>query len=158
MEAERFFAFDKNGNASLSGWGFKGALDHPAIGGRTVENQRQVLQIRARGNTPSSGAWRRTVLLEPGHYELSGMARVEGMDHSATNTGVILRVSGERSTKGLSTSENWTLLRYDFDVYGTASAELICEFRGTKGSGSFDSGTLKLARKGPARDAKLEEE
>jgi hypothetical protein len=157
-ESERFFAFDQDGNANLTGWQFKAALDHPAIGGRLVENQRQLLQIRARGNIPSSGAWRRVVLLEPGHYELSGMARVEGIDRSATNAGVILRVSGERSIQGISKSESWTPLRYPFDVVGTESTELICEFRGAQGNGYFDASTLKLARKGPTGDAKLEEE
>ncbi len=157
-EREKFFAFDKGGTATLTGWQFKGALDRPAIGGRSSENGRQLLQIRARGATPSSGAWRRTVLLEKGHYELSGMARVDGIDHSATNTGAIVRVSGERSTKGLSTNTSWTLLRYEFDVLGIANTELICEFRGAQGSGYFDASTLKLTRMGPPRAAKVEEE
>jgi hypothetical protein len=156
-EPERFFPFDQNGAAMLSGWQFKGAMDRPAIGGRTVENGKQVLQIRSRGDKPTSGAWRKTVLLEPGHYELSGMARAEAIDATATNTGVILRVSGERSIKGLSVAQGWTLLRYEFDVHGIQNEELVCEFRGAKGSGLFDAGTLKLARKGPAGDARLEE-
>ncbi|HWN94427.1 MAG TPA: CotH kinase family protein [Methylomirabilota bacterium] len=157
-ERERFLAFNADGTAHLTGWQFKGTLDRPALGSRTSENGKQLLQVRARGNMPSSGAWRRTVLLEKGHYELSAVARAEGINHSATNTGVILRVSGERSTKGLSTNASWTPLRYEFDVHGIANAELICEFRGAQGSGYFETSTLKLTRKGPPRAVKLEDE
>jgi hypothetical protein len=158
-ESERSVTFGESGAMPLSAWRFKAALDRPALGTRTVEQQRQLLQVRARGDDAfSSGAWRSVVLLEQGHYELSGMARALGLDPSATNTGVILRISGERSTQGLSTNENWTLLRYEFDVLGIQNTELICEFRGAQGSGQFDVSTLKLTRQGPAREAKVENE
>ena len=87
------------------------------------------------------------MLLEDGHYEFSGVGRATGIVHSATNTGVILRVSGERSAEGLYTSEEWTPLRYEFDVRGIANTELVAEFRGAQGVGSFDTAAFKLIRK-----------
>ena len=79
------------------------------------------------------------------------------MNRTATNTGVILRASGERSSKGLSTNEDWTPLRYEFDVHGVANTELICEFRGALGAGWFDAGTFKLTRKGNAAEPQLDQ-
>jgi hypothetical protein len=152
-EAEQPLAFEQNGNVSLTNWRFKAPSDHPASAARASEKQHTLLQVMGRDidGTPSSGAWRTLVLLEQGHYEFSGMARATGLNHSTTNTGVILRASGERSIAGLSTNESWTLLRYEFDVFGREDKEIICEFRGAQGMGSFDLNTLKLARKGPAR-------
>ena len=102
----------------------------------------------------SSGAWRATVLLDAGHYEFTGKARTKGLDSTdikGTN-GVILRVSGERSTNGIRISDNWTALSYEFDVHGIEDVELVCEFRGgSGGSGCFVDTSLRLARKGPAR-------
>ena len=63
---------------------------------------------------------------------------------------MIVRVSGVRSTKGISAAADWTRLSYQFDVFGVEDVELICEFRGGTGSsGVFDAGSLRLARKGP---------
>lgn len=158
-QPEKTFGFDKTGTAQLTAWRFKGANDHPAVSARMTEGPKQLLQIRARGDGEfSSGAWRMTVLLEPGHYVMTGMAKAVGVSQTATNTGVIMRISGSRSLRGLTTNGNWTPLRYEFDVDGISNKELVCEFRGEEGSGVFDLNTLKLARKGGARDAKEEEE
>jgi hypothetical protein len=140
-------AFDQNGVARLSGWRFKAPNDHPATGSRAVENGRQLLEVHAQGTLAGSGAWRTLVLLAEGHYEFRGFGRATGLFHSATNTGVMLRVSGERSPQGLSTNEDWTPLRYEFDVHGIANTELVAEFRGPQGSGAFDVGAFRLIRK-----------
>ena len=145
---EQPLAFDKNGVARLTTWRFKAPNDHPAVGGRTTEDGRQVLQVRARGGTVSSGAWRTLVLLEDGHYEFTGLGRATGIINTATNSGVILRISGERSPKGLSTNAAWTFLRYEFDIHGIANTELIAEFRSTQGTASFDLSMFRLIRKG----------
>jgi spore coat protein H len=158
-QSEQSFVFDASGAAPLTNWRFKGANDHPATGTRGVENQKQMLLVRAANNDEfSSGAWRSVVLLQPGHYEFSGLGRAVGADRSATNTGIILRISGERSLKGLTTNDNWTPLRYEFDVHGVENKELVCEFRGAQGGGLFDISTLKLARKGPPRAAPVAQE
>ena len=61
---------------------------------------------------------------------------------AGTNTGVILRVSGERSTKGLSLPASWAALSYPFEIPDVMKAELVCEFRGSEGAGKFDLKSL----------------
>jgi hypothetical protein len=135
----------------LAGWRFKSGSTSPAASGRSFVDNREVFRVIGRG-AYSSGAWRKTLFLDKGRYEFSGRARVDGMAQATgqgTN-GVILRISGERSTKGISTSGQWTTLTYEFDVVGIEDVELICEFRGPmNASGFFDSTSLRLTRKGP---------
>jgi len=131
----------------LSGWKFKSSLTQPASSSRRIDQNGDLLSISSRP-TEGSGGWRTTVLLETGHYEFTGRAHTDGLSASslkATN-GVMLRVSGERSTKGLTVSDDWKALRYEFDVRGIEDVELICEFRG-RGTGFFDVQSLRLARK-----------
>ncbi len=158
QRVERPLAFDQKGIARLSGWRFKAPSDRPTNGNRAGEDGRQLLQVHANGGQPSSGAWRTVVLLDEGRYAFSGVGRTAGLPHSATatNTGVLLRVSGERSLspKGLCTSEEWTPLRYEFDVHGLANIELVAEFRGTQGTGAFDMAAFKLVRKGNPAEVK----
>jgi hypothetical protein len=134
----------------LTGWRFKSGSTDRAIGGRSMIENRDTLQITGRGEY-SSGAWRNILFLDRGRYELSGRARVQGLPVNAKSTnGVILRVSGERSTGGISTAPQWTALAYEFDVLGQEDVELICEFRGGQATaGFFDTGSLRLTRKGP---------
>ncbi len=129
-------------------WSFK-AGTRAATSGRSVTNNRQLLQVTGRG-PESSGAWRSTVLLGDGRYELTGRARVENLPPGAAGTnGVLLRVSGERSTKGIATPAEWKELSYEFNVRGLTDVELICEYRGPEGTGFFDVNTLRLIRTGP---------
>lgn len=130
----------------LSGWRFKSGLTQNASGSRNGD----ILWVTSRG-TESSGAWRTTLLLGAGHYEFTGRAQTVGVAPAGAKStnGVILRVSGERSTKGITISDDWKDLIYAFDVRGIEDVELVCEFRGARGSGHFDATSLRLARKGP---------
>ena len=132
----------------LGAWSFK-AGTRAATSARSFTNNRQILQVT--GRVPeSSGAWRTSVLLDEGHYEFTGLARVEKLPPNTPGTnGVILRISGERSTKGITQPADWAKLSYEFDVSGLMDVELICEYRGPEGTGFFDVGTLKLIRTGP---------
>ena len=137
----------------LPSWSFKGGPTLAASGSRSVAGNRQLLQVTGRG-PESSGAWRTTVFLGEGHYEFTGLARTEGLtaeDAQGTN-GVMLRISGERSTQGLAITGEWKALHYEFDVHGVEDEELVCEFRGARGGGSFDAGSLRLFRRGEARN------
>ena len=130
---------------------FKAGPTIPATGSRSRMGNREILGVN--GIAPGgSGAWRATVFLDQGHYEFTGKARTEGLapaDAQGTN-GVILRISGERSTKGVVISDEWKTLSYEFDVRGMEDVELVCEFRsGSPGVGFFDAGSLRLLRKGP---------
>ena len=131
----------------LASWTFKPNTTQPATGTRRTMAGRAILGVTGTG-PGSSGAWRATVLLDRGRYELTGDARTQGItaDLPGTN-GVILRISGERSTEGIAITDEWKRLSYEFDVNGVEDVELICEFRGPQGSGFFDTGTLRLVRK-----------
>lgn len=133
----------------LVNWTFKPGPTKAASGSRSATEGRTQLRVNSRG-FDSSGAWRTSVLLGEGHYEFTGLARTENLPASARGTnGVLLRISGERSTKGIVTASEWTKLSYDFNVRGLMDVELACEFRGPEGTGMFDLGTLRLVRKGP---------
>src|SRR5262249_27602438 len=121
---EKPLAIAAGQSVSLSNWYFKTGLEHPASGERRQEQTRELFAVHAQGPT-SSGSWRTLVLLGPGNYEFSGRGRsIElGDTVTATNTGVLLRVSGERTPKGLSTVENWTPLRYEFQIQGIETVE-----------------------------------
>ena len=143
---ERPLVFGADGVVRISGWQFKESSNGSVTGQRGRTNGLEFLGLRSAGNEWTSGSWRKLVLLEAGHYEFSAMARATGLPADATNSGVILRVSGERDAAGLSNNEDWTRLSYEFDVSGLINAELICEFRGAAGLGMFDVSTIKLRR------------
>ena len=132
-------------------WTYKGGTTFPATQSRLTQNGRQILQVTGRG-PGSSGSYRCAMLLGPGHYKFTGLARTQGIQAQPGETnGVILRVSGERSVEGITISEQWKELRYEFEV-GAGSledVEFACEFRGAQGSGFFDASTLRLVRKEP---------
>jgi hypothetical protein len=137
--------FPADGRVTLSNWRFKPGSNRAEGAKRIVDNQ-EVLEVT--GSSPqSSGSWRTTVLLDTGHYRLSGTARTEGVPASANaaGKGVILRISGERSTEGISITDDWKPLSYEFDASGPGEVEVICEFRG-QGSGLFAAPTLQLIK------------
>jgi hypothetical protein len=152
---ERPLAFGTNGIVKLSGWQFRRPNRGSIEGRRTRDGERDMLEVQISGGSWSSASWRKLVLLERGRYELSGMARVIGLPQGSTNSGVMLRVSGERDSTGLVTNAGWTPLHYEFELAGMNNAELICEFRGPEGKGIFDASSLKLRRlSSPATSAK----
>jgi hypothetical protein len=133
------------GELRLVNWNYKSGTT-PAVSSRAIQDGRQFLRVTGRAPN-SSGAWRSTVLLGTGRYEFTGLARSEGITARAGETnGVILRMSGERSAEGITISEEWKTLRYEFEVQGVEDVELICEFRGAQGMGSFDVNSLRLVR------------
>lgn len=127
-------------------WSYKGGTTLAAASSRLMQGNRQILRVTGRG-PGSTGAWRSTVLLGEGKYEFTGLARTEGITAQPGETnGVILRISGERSAEGITVTDEWKMLRYEFEVSGVEDVELICEFRGAQGMGWFDVSTLRLAR------------
>lgn len=143
--------FPEGGEMTLSGWSFKGGPNQPSSGNRRADGQRDVLRVDSGGALESSGAWRTTLFLDAGHYEFTGMARSQANADAKGTNGVMLRISGERSTNGIAIPKEWKTLNYEFDVRGLEDVELICEFRGAQGWGEFDARSLRLLRKGPAR-------
>jgi len=119
----------------------------PAGSRKVVIDNRTVLQVVSRG-PGTAGSWRTLLLLEDGEYEFTGRARTEGLDPSDANgtDGVNLRISGEKNAV-CSESSQWITLHYDFEVHGIEDVELVCEFKGAQGVGSFDPASMRLIRK-----------
>jgi hypothetical protein len=142
-------ALAADNSVRLGQWSFKPGTTRAASGSRSTIAGRQILGVTTLG-PESSGAWRNTVLLDAGRYEFTGLARTENLPANAPGTnGVLLRISGERSTEGIATPADWARLSYEFDVRGIMDVELACEFRGPEGTGMFDLDTIRLIRKGP---------
>jgi hypothetical protein len=139
--------FDASNTATPSDWQFKTGNTRPASGRKFVVDNREVLQVLSRG-PETVGSWRTLLLLEEGRYEFTGRARTEGFATADANStdGVILRISGEQFPES-SMSSDWTTLRYEFEVHGIEDVELVCEFRGARGMGTFDPGSMRLVRK-----------
>jgi spore coat protein H len=144
-------AFAPGQELPLRSWSFKTGITKTASGRRTQKDGKDLLQVLA-GNGDSTGSWRASVLLESGSYIVSGDARVQGLSNTTGTNGVIIRASGERSTKGISINPEWKNFRYEFEVRGIEDVELVCEFRGPEGLGEFDVSTLKLSRKVKQKD------
>lgn len=139
-------AFPADGVLALTDWRFRPGPQGDSSGRLTGEKGRELLEIHGQG-TGASGSWRKTVMLPPGRYELSGLGKVTGLSSEIPGTGIILRVSGERSVDGMLTTPDWSPVRYEFATEAPGSFELICEYRGAEGLGTFDLASLKLRRK-----------
>ncbi len=129
----------------LRGWKFRESANSPVTGQTINEGEKRLLEVQAQ-STWVAGSWRRSIFLDGGKYEFSGLGRVEGLVVGATNSGVILRISGEREAGPMATSETWVPLSYGFETLGPAEVEFVCEFRGATGRGLFDAGSLKLRK------------
>ena len=142
--------FAADGTAKLAGWRFKSDNSELAQGNRIVLNGRELLRLRGTIANGAGGSWRTIVQLQAGHYDFTGQARTRGeVDANRSASGVVLRISGDNKTDGITLSEDWKTVSYSFDVRGAQSVELICEFRGPPGGiGEFDAASLRLTRKG----------
>lgn len=142
---EKPIAFGSENVLRLNGWTFKAPAASSMQGRRSEEQGLSILEVAASGGW-SSGAWRRKLLLDTGHYELNGTVKVEGLTPNATNSGALLRISGVREATGMVMNTPWKPLKYDFEVEGPIEVELICEFRGATGSAAFDLSSLVLKK------------
>ena len=146
-------AFGPEGVVRLRGWRFRETPNNPMVGEQVEEEGKKTLVVQAQGNW-ASGSWRKTVLLDAGSYDLQGLARVDGLPLGATNSGVVLRISGERDATNLVVATAWTPLQYQFELPGPTEVEFVCEFRGAEGKGLFDLGSLRLRATKPKASAK----
>jgi hypothetical protein len=140
-------AFNQAGEAKLSGWRPQHDSGGPFFA-KSLRNGQHVLVISASGGA-SYGSWRTTVLLDPGEYEFTGKAKLQGLEtgQGVTRGGVTLRMSGERAAKMVTDAADWKTLTYNFKLGALAEVELVCEFRGSNGRVNFEADSLKLVRK-----------
>ena len=143
-------AFPAEGTLRLTGWTYKAGTTRSAVSSRVIGPDGTLLRINGSGEG-STGAWRTTLFLDAGHYEFTGRARTSGVPAEPGTNGVMLRISGERATTGITITDEWKTLTYSFDVRGLEDVELVCELRAAEGWGEFAANTLRLTRKGPPR-------
>lgn len=142
--------FDAVGKASLANWRNSSESGNPQF--RRRYDETEILQVSTAPNRISYGSWRTYVLLEPGTYQFTGRVWTDNLvTNNVSRGGVSLRISGEREPVMIGNSEGWATLSYDFEVKGLLDIELVCEFRASQGSASFDVGSLKLIRKASAK-------
>jgi spore coat protein H len=145
--------FAEDGTAKLSGWQFKSdPSSNMSQGNRVMMAGHEILRLRGAAGDGAGGSWRTLVQLDAGQYRFTGLARTRGdVDPNRSASGVMLRISGETGTDGLSLTDNeWKTINYTFEVRGHESLELVCEFRGPPGGvGEFDASSLRLTRKAP---------
>lgn len=146
QEPEPTLPFPNGDTVALTGWRFREGLKSSMQGMKSTEDQREAFRIEAQG-TADSASWRKTVMLDSGHYEFQAQACVKGVPATATNSGVVLRLSGDRENVPLLQNTKWSPLTCAFEVSVPMEVELVCEFRGTTGFALFDAGSLKLKRK-----------
>ena len=142
--------FPEDSVMKLTAWNFKAGTTQPARGSRRNQAEESLLRVEGAG-AGSSGSWRTNLFLGAGQYEFTGRARALAVPATPGTNGVMLRISGDTETKGILIAEEWKALSYTFDVRGLEDVELVCEFRGPKGAGEFEAGSLRLVQKGPPR-------
>lgn len=86
--------------------------------------------------------------LPPGRYRFEASARTAGVTATAADAngrGVGIRISGSRRDNTVLGNQNWTPLRFDFDLDEEQEVEFILEIRADRGEAWFDPATLKLS-------------
>ncbi len=114
---------------------------------RVQMDNKPVLYIRSE-QANCVGAWRASIMLAPGRYRFSGLAKSRGIAAQATRygSGGGLRISGHNRQTQLAGDTDWTALREEFNVVADKPVRLFCELRANKGEIWFDLQSLKLER------------
>jgi hypothetical protein len=97
---------------------------------------------------PALGAWRSVVLLGPGKYRFSGLAKCANMEAHGSDQGIGggLRTTGSSRTNRVEKTMDWTPLAHDFSLGANGEVSLGCELRAGKGEIWFDADSLRLER------------
>ncbi len=95
------------------------------------------------------GVWRASVLLGPGKYRFSGLAKCANMEAHGSEYGIFgggLRSTGSTRTNRMEKTMDWTPLAHDFSLDANGEVALGCELRAGRGEIWFDVDSLKLER------------
>lgn len=117
----------------------------PEFAERELEDGLRVMEIGL--TSAGSGSWRAELnSLPPGRYRFEGRVKYEGVKAEAGG-GVVLRISGERESKRVVGTSDWTKLAHEFEVLEPAGdVVLVCELAGTEGRVWFDKKSVKVVR------------
>ena len=143
--------FDEQGFAPLPDW--YGATECEDAKHEEVElpgdPKRPAYLIECGPSGRCIASWRRKVLLTQGRYRLIASVKTQDIDALADDrgAGVGLRISGAARTNKLAGSNDWTSLKFEFEVQeAVREVELVAEIRATKGRLWIDRESMKLER------------
>ena len=95
-------------------------------------------------NGYGAASWRALVLLDPGHYRVTGRFKVQGADPSAH---VGFRVAGHEVPDLDGTAQGWTPLSVEFGIgEPETEVELVAEFAAWRGEALFDAEGFVITR------------
>ena len=139
--------FNAEGLAELPEWHPASETEDALHEQPEVDGQRTTYSIQCGPGGPCIASWRRTVLLNPGCYQLEAQVKTEKVVPQVDDkgSGVGLRISGDVRTNQLSGSSDWIVLKHEFEVLEELrEVELIAELRASAGRAWFDSKSLRL--------------
>jgi spore coat protein H len=139
--------FDRNGASPLNGW------RHQIDGGdadfrEAAQTQKTCYVIKQKGNGGCIASWRARAVLEPGRYRFEGRVKTVGlMPPDRADTGLMLRISGEKVAPQITRDADWRTISYDFGVtLPSHQIELVCELACLLGEAWIDRDSLRLVR------------
>jgi len=140
--------FDAAGQAPIAIWRPK--IDKgkgEAKLGAVSQDGRATLHIAAEAGG-CIASWRSRILLPPGKYRLTGLAKTSGVVPrvSEIGSGAGLRISGGRRSTRIADDTGWTPIECSIDVPTEREVDLVCELRAEKGEVWFDRDSFRLSR------------
>ena len=146
VQASTPLQFGPGNEVFLTKWSSSRESGSPSF--RQLSQPQRTLEIAARGSR-TYASWRTEVYLDAGDYQFIGRMKITGAEYGPelTNPGATLRISGERNVRMVRESDDWTTFTYDLTVAGKEDLMLVCEFRASKGTATFDASSLKLVKK-----------
>jgi hypothetical protein len=163
--------FDAKGQAEIPAWRpkvDKGKGD-AKIAAVSFDGK-STLHIEA-GPTGCIASWRSRLLLQPGKYRVTGMAKAKGIIPRTNDTAAALapappappaapaaaravapgagagvRISGGKRTNKLLGDTDWTQIDCSFDLPAAGEVDIVCELRAEKGEVWFDRQSFHLLK------------
>lgn len=124
-------------------------LARPQQGQATLESTRvdarDTLHLVA-SQKGTSASFRTSKFLVAGSYSFEALARTRGLVSKAgtPGRGAGIRISGADRQNQLTGDQDWTPLRFDFDLEEDRDVEFVVEVRADRGEAWFGLGSLKL--------------
>lgn len=140
--------FDAKGQAELLTWRPK--IDKGKGEAKLIAvsiDGKSTLHIET-GATGCIASWRCRLLLPPGKYRVTGLAKTKGVIPriSETGAGAGVRLSGGKRTAKLIGDTDWTPIDCSFDLPAAGEVDVVCELRAEKGEAWFDRTSLRLTK------------
>jgi hypothetical protein len=140
--------FDAKGQAEIPAW--RPRIDKGKGDAKLAAdsiNSKSTLHIEA-GVAGCIASWRSRLLLPPGKYRVTGLAKTKGVIPrvSEIGAGAGVRISGGKRIGKLIGDTDWTAIDASFDLPAAGEVDIVCELRAEKGEAWFDRTSLRLLK------------